>query len=60
MQLSVIKYEAISITNDDDMKIIFSTISFHPCLSSAELYLNVQSLEDAGDIRDRVNFEVGD
>ena len=58
MQLSVIKYEAIPITDDDDMEIIFSTISFHPCLSSAEFYLNMQSLEDVGDIHDRVNFEV--
>ena len=60
MQPSVIKYEAVSITDDDDMEIIFLMVSFHPYLFDAELYLNVHPLEDAGDIHDRVNFEVGD
>ena len=43
-----------------DIEIIFLIASFHPCLSGVELYLNVQSLEDVGDIYDRVNLEVGD
>ena len=50
MQPSLIKYEAVLITDNDDLEIIFSTVSFHLYLSGAELYINMQLIEDAGDI----------
>ena len=42
------------------MEIIFSIISFHSYLSGAELYLNVQVLENIKDIHNRDNFKVDD
>ena len=41
VQLTLLKYEPISISEDKDMKIIFSMVSSHPCLSDAKLYLEV-------------------
>ena len=48
MQLIVLKYMPILITDDEDIEIIFLTISSHQCLFGTELYLDMQSIEDTG------------
>ena len=45
VQPTLLKYEHVPITEDEDIEVIFSTISSHPCLSGAELYLEVQLIK---------------
>ncbi|XP_073099106.1 uncharacterized protein [Elaeis guineensis] len=54
------KYEPIPITDDEDIEIIFVTVSLHPCLSSVELYIDVQPIEDTRPILDLNDYEVAD
>ena len=45
MQPILLKYESVSINENEDIEIIISTVSSHLCLSDAELYLEVQPIE---------------
>ena len=45
VQLTLLKYEPVPITEDEDIKVIFSTVSSHPSLLGVELYLEMQPIE---------------
>ena len=45
VQPTFVKYEPVPLTDDEDMEIMFSTIGSHPCISGAELYIDIQTIE---------------
>lgn len=57
MQPTPVKYEPVPISDDEDMEIIFSTISAYSCLSSAELYINVQPIDNPQPIQEQDDYE---
>ena len=58
VQPIVLKYELVLIIEDEDVKIIFSTVSSHHCLSDVELYLDVQLIENTKLIPDQHDYKV--
>ena len=60
MQSTILKYELVPITDDEDIEIIFSIVSSHFCLSSAELYIDIQPVEDIETILDLEYNDVAD
>lgn len=60
VQPILLKFKHISIIDNKDIKIIFSIVSSHPCLSDAELYINMQPIENTKLISDRDDNEVFD
>ena len=60
VQSTILNYESVPIADDEDMEIIFSTVSSHFCLSSAEFYIDVQPIEDTITIPDLEYDEVVD
>ena len=60
VQPTIMKYELVPITDDEDMKIIFATVSSHLYISGAELYIDVQPIEDTRPISNLNDYEVAD
>lgn len=57
MQPIIVKYEHVSIIDDEDMKIMCSTVSSYPCLLCAELFIDAQPIKDSQLIYERYNYE---
>lgn len=60
IQLKILKYEPVPIINDENIEITFSTVSSHLCLPGAQLYKNIQFIEDTKLVYVRDDYKVVD
>ena len=60
VQPTVLQYEPIPVSDDENMEIIFATINSHPCLSGVELYIDVPLIGDITSTPDLEDYEVAD
>ena len=53
-----VKCEPVPLTDDEDMEIMFSTISSHSCISGVELYIDIQTIEALELVYEQDDYEV--